>query len=187
MLRVTIELVSAAHPSRSRVLGVAEIANVGGTVERGDYSVRLSKWAPKLSEAWRAGEVKGFDRVRRGPWDLLLYALVTLLGERNPQAGWDWEVLGGPGVTLERMALKPAPTEPRGLSSRDPGAFVEAVSARLDGLSPEAAAREAIGIALYNVAQTKCSWTLANPEGKYPEDVPLSLPPDGWGGDPDGR
>lgn len=105
MLRVTIELVSAIHPSRDRVLGVAEIANTGGgTMENGNYSVRLSKWAPKLKETWKTGEVTGFDRVKRGPWDLLLCALVSLIGKRNPGATWDYEVLGGPEVTLDRVA-----------------------------------------------------------------------------------
>ncbi len=89
MIRVTVELVSAIHPSRNRVLGVAEIANDGETTllssgSRGTYRVRLSKWAPKLGETWKRGRVEDFDRVRRGPWDLLFLALRACVGGRNP-------------------------------------------------------------------------------------------------------
>lgn len=88
MIRVTVELVSAIHPSRSRVLGVAEISNDVQTSlltegDRGAYDVRLSKWAPKTGETWKRGRVEGFDRVKRGPWDLLFLALRGCVGDRN--------------------------------------------------------------------------------------------------------
>jgi hypothetical protein len=89
MIRITVELVSAINPSRSRVLGVAKISNdsqlsfeTGG--KRGAYDVTLSKWAPKLGETWKRGRVENFDRVRRGPWDLLYLALRSAIGDRNP-------------------------------------------------------------------------------------------------------
>jgi hypothetical protein len=89
MIRVTVELVSAIAPTRSRVLGVAEIANDGEhsretAGERGAYTVRLSKWAPKLTETWKTGRVADFDRKQRGPWDLLFLALRATVGSRNP-------------------------------------------------------------------------------------------------------
>lgn len=88
MIRVTVELVSAVHPDRSRVLGIAEIGNDGVTStatdgKRGSYTVRLSKWAPKLGETWKRGRVVDFDRVKRGAWDLLFLALRACVGERN--------------------------------------------------------------------------------------------------------
>ena len=88
MIRVTVELVSAIDPSRSRVLGVAEIANDGAHSvatdgQRGAYTVRLSKWAPKLKETWKTARVSDFDRVKRGPWDLLYLALRACVGKRN--------------------------------------------------------------------------------------------------------
>lgn len=84
MIKVTVELISAVDPSRSKLLGIAVIANVGGDRSVGDYVVKLSKWAPKTSEVWRGGEVRGFDRVKRGSWDLLYLALKNIVGDRNP-------------------------------------------------------------------------------------------------------
>jgi len=104
MIRVTLELLSAIDPRRSRVLGIAEISNVRGDRARADYSIRLSKWAPKLEETWKRGEVRGFDRLRLGPWDLLLRGLASLVGERNDlrdlevDSTWDDDVSG---ATLE--------------------------------------------------------------------------------------
>jgi hypothetical protein len=91
MLRVTIELISAVHSSRSTVLGIAEIINDGETSNKtggklGSYSVKLSKWAPMLSDVWKRGQVKDFDRVKRGPWDLLYLALRSCVGKRNKEA-----------------------------------------------------------------------------------------------------
>ncbi len=91
MIRVTIELISAIHPNRNTVLGVAEIANdektsneTGGRL--GSYSVKLSKWAPMLNDVWKRGRVENFDRVKRGPWDLLYLALRSCVGSRNKEA-----------------------------------------------------------------------------------------------------
>ena len=86
MIRVTIELVSAVAPDRSRVLRIAEIANVAHV--EGDiyaYNYRLSKWAPKLAETWRGGRVAHFNRKRHGPWDLLYSVLQQAVGKRRPQ------------------------------------------------------------------------------------------------------
>jgi len=88
MIRITVELVSAIDPSRNKVLGVAEIANDGKTSAGtkgalGSYTVRLSKWAPKLNQTWKTCRVEGFDRKNRGSWDLLYLALKNIVGRRN--------------------------------------------------------------------------------------------------------
>lgn len=96
MIRVTIELVSAIHPSRDKVLGIAHIANDGAC----NYKYGLSKWAPQTSQVWKAsraalsgteeltadfhsGEILGFDNVKRGAWDLLYLVLKVAVGSRN--------------------------------------------------------------------------------------------------------
>lgn len=103
MIRVTVELISAIDPSRSRVLGRAEIANEGpaGPGSAPDprfcqYHVRLSKWAPKDDQTWKQTSlvltgtetveaiVERFDREQRGPWDLIYLALKACVGRRNP-------------------------------------------------------------------------------------------------------
>ena len=88
MIRITVELISAVHPSRSRVLGIAEIANDGETSRasngaRGSYTVRLSKRAPYTRQTWKAGRVEDFPRRRLGAWDLLYRALRATVGDRN--------------------------------------------------------------------------------------------------------
>lgn len=106
MIRVTIELVSARGAARDRLLGIAYLANEGTTGPEGrfcKYSVWLSKWAPKESQAWKEGrmalgspleqelmsnalqgDVAQFDNQTRGAWDLLYLALRSLIGSRNP-------------------------------------------------------------------------------------------------------
>lgn len=89
MIRVTVELVSAISPERSKILGIAEIGNDGQTSllsdgRKGSYGVRLSKMAPKQGQLWKQGRVEGFDRQRRGAWDLLYLALRACVGGRNP-------------------------------------------------------------------------------------------------------
>lgn len=89
MIRVTVELVSAVDPSRSRVLGVATISNdvvesVATHGALGSYRATFSKWAPKTDETWKKGRVEGFDRRARGAWDLLYLALRSAVGKRNP-------------------------------------------------------------------------------------------------------
>lgn len=94
MIRVTVELVSAIHPSRSRLLGVAQISNTGIAPKGGfGYTIKLSKWAPKDAETWKGGNfdyenseegyLESFDRVKRGPWDLLYLALKAVVAARN--------------------------------------------------------------------------------------------------------
>jgi len=88
MLKVIIELVPGGDEEKSRVLGVATISNdlvesseTNGRL--GSYLVRLSKWAPNQNQIWKKGKVEGFDRKRKGPWDLLYVALRNTIGGRN--------------------------------------------------------------------------------------------------------
>lgn len=78
MLRVTIELVPFGLESRKSTIGVVEIANDGsGDTTTGNYEVTLSKEPPiaKKRGVWKKGEVKGFPRLKLGPYDLLYRAL----------------------------------------------------------------------------------------------------------------
>lgn len=89
MIRVTVELISALAPERSKILGVAEIDNdlktsLATNGQQGSYNVSLSKWAPKTKETWRRGKVENFDRKTHGAWDLLYLALTACnIAERN--------------------------------------------------------------------------------------------------------
>ena len=108
MIRVTVELVSARHADRDRLLGVAYLANTGAPDTQGlmTYDVWLSKTLPGLAhQKWRGGragsipeelahvtaeatglhtEVACFDNQRRGVWDLLYLALKAVVAGRNP-------------------------------------------------------------------------------------------------------
>lgn len=87
MIKVTIELCPGGDESRARHLGTARISNdLGDTLASegrlGSYDVELSKWG-RPDVTWKRGKVKGFRRQTRGPWDLLLLALLTTVGKRN--------------------------------------------------------------------------------------------------------
>lgn len=100
MLRCRIELVPGGVEERARLIGVVEIANVGGTPQVGNYSVVLKKTPPfpgALRAAWKRGLLKGEDddaiaasveghhRTQRGSYDLLYRALKACgLDKRNP-------------------------------------------------------------------------------------------------------
>jgi hypothetical protein len=91
MLVIKIELWPLGDQSQARLLGEGRICNEGGTFERGDYSVNLLKSpeyarSTNVGKSWRKGSVTGFPRRRLGPWDLLLRALVSAVGRRNPEA-----------------------------------------------------------------------------------------------------
>lgn len=95
MLYIRIEMWPRGNKAASRVLGEAEIANVGGTQEVGDYVVRLIKWGSK--QTWRTGEVKNFPRRHLGPWDLLFRSLGSVIQDRNKAVHWPGdERIGGP-------------------------------------------------------------------------------------------
>lgn len=82
MIRVTVELLRRGSEKDRETLGVAEIVNVGGTPQKGDYAVRLMG---KGGRAWKTGTVEGFLRRRLGGWDLLFRALGGVIAGRNPR------------------------------------------------------------------------------------------------------
>jgi hypothetical protein len=83
MIRVTIELIPQGDESRKKNLGVVEIANDGqGTQTHGNYMVKLSKFG-KPTHTWIKGIVQNFPRKTKGPYDLLLQALIATVGHRN--------------------------------------------------------------------------------------------------------
>lgn len=86
MLRILIEMWPHGDESKRYTLGEGFIANVGGSHSTGNYDVRLMK-SPvyaKTTGVWKKGTVEGFPRLRLGPWDLLLRALRSTVGDRNP-------------------------------------------------------------------------------------------------------
>jgi hypothetical protein len=86
MLRVTIEVLPSGDENRKRHLGTVEIANDGtGSPEVGNYSIRLAKFG-RPNQTWLQGKLSGFDRIKRGPYDLLLQCLVATVGVRNSEA-----------------------------------------------------------------------------------------------------
>ncbi|MCK5013232.1 MAG: hypothetical protein KAS66_05390 [Candidatus Omnitrophica bacterium] len=101
MLRCTIELIPSGVEANARPLGIVEIANTGGDMELGDYTVTLKKtppWKGALKSVWKKGKLtvgyedeevivgglEGFHRQKRGPYDLLFCALIACgLDSRN--------------------------------------------------------------------------------------------------------
>lgn len=113
MLVIRIELWPKGNPEKKRDLGIATIANVGGTLDVGEYDCKLLKspeysskasrpeieriQRPHRSEIWRRGKVGDFPRRRSilGPWDLLFRALGELITDRNPGVEFDADVRAG--------------------------------------------------------------------------------------------
>jgi hypothetical protein len=59
------------------------IANDGtGTSYCGNYDSTLSKWG-RPNVVWKRGRIVGFDRQKRGPWDLMFLVLLNIVGSRN--------------------------------------------------------------------------------------------------------
>ena len=104
MIRVTIEMLPMGYELNKYTLGLIEISNDGtGDAQRGNYKVILKKtppWRGALKHQWRAakmdelredaeiitGGVVGFDRHKRGPYDLLFRALKACgMHKRNPR------------------------------------------------------------------------------------------------------
>lgn len=112
MIKITVELVSAVSHDRDKLLGVGVISNIGGDEQYGDYSVWLSKMAPRERQAWKQGgihltaadvqvffdtDVTQFDRECRGCWDLLYIALRQLVASRNPDPATTVAIPAGAG------------------------------------------------------------------------------------------
>ncbi|MFZ6731267.1 hypothetical protein ACO0LG_05015 [Undibacterium sp. Ji42W] len=100
MLRVTIEILPSGDESRKRHLGTVEIANDGtGSQEIGNYSIRLAKFG-RPNQTWLYGKLSGFDRIRRGPYDLLLQSLLATIGVRNSATVEEYKKSQSPIVNL---------------------------------------------------------------------------------------
>lgn len=80
---IELELLALRYGPKGRHLGTAIIINDGtGDKDTGNYSYTLSKFG-RPKQAWKRGIIKGFERLRRGPWDLLLLCLTDALKGRN--------------------------------------------------------------------------------------------------------
>jgi hypothetical protein len=82
MLRVLIELWPGGDSSRAKSIGEAEIVNVGGDAETGDYHVRLLRGSDR--QTWKTGRVIGFRRLERGAWELLYRAIASVVEDGEP-------------------------------------------------------------------------------------------------------
>lgn len=82
MIYVRMELWPSSQKDKAKLLGEAYIANTGeGNTDVGEYQVELMK-SPAYSKKpgiWKRGFVKGFKRLKYGPWDLLFLALIAAL------------------------------------------------------------------------------------------------------------
>lgn len=84
MVRVTIEILPFGSEKRKKEIGRIEITNDGkGTARTGYYKAELHKSLSKKGGIWKTVFVDSFDRVRRGPYDLLYQVLREAVGERN--------------------------------------------------------------------------------------------------------
>jgi hypothetical protein len=102
MIRVTIEIIPSGDETRKRHIGTVEIANDGtGSSEVGNYSIRLAKFS-NPSQTWLQGKLTGFNRVNRGPYDLVLQSLIATIGVRNSQAVRDYKM--GQRINLNLLA-----------------------------------------------------------------------------------
>jgi hypothetical protein len=118
MIEVTVRLLRASKGGAAEVLGVAQIANVGGTRTSGDYAVRLFG---KGGRVWKQGTVEGFPRLRLGGWDLLFRALGGVIAGRNLKVPFperwleeDLSLFGGePLATFEEDPQAGGPEDPR--------------------------------------------------------------------------
>jgi len=105
MLVCRIEMWHGGSEARKREIGRAEIVNVGGNQDVGQYEVRLRK-SPEYARSpgvWRRGRVSNFWRKKLGPYDLLLRALIACIADRSsmqvsqagPDPKLDGEVIEG--------------------------------------------------------------------------------------------
>ena len=87
MLYIRIEIWPFGKQERARLLGEMHIANTGESDVRsvGHYTTKIFR-SPEYSKrpgVWKQGEVKGFPRLKLGPWDLLFRALRSTVGNRT--------------------------------------------------------------------------------------------------------
>ena len=82
MVVVKIEIWPHGDESKAREIGRAQIANVGGTADVGEYECRLAhaeRFAHR-SGWWKIGKLSGFKRRTSSPYHLVMLAFgATLL------------------------------------------------------------------------------------------------------------
>lgn len=90
MIVIRIEMWPGGREEGKREIALAHIANIGGNGTVATYSCKFLKSAEysarNAGKVWRQGRVTDFNRKKLGPWDLLLRALVAVVGSRNPNA-----------------------------------------------------------------------------------------------------
>jgi len=89
MLMIEIYMLPGGDKSKKHLIGGGVISNKGSSKKEstGNYEFQLIKVkgrnGAKSSGVWKRGEIKGFPRLRLGPWDLLFRCLKTVLEGRN--------------------------------------------------------------------------------------------------------
>jgi hypothetical protein len=87
MIVVSVQLVSAIHPSRSKELARMEICNVGGDNEVGEYDVRTLRGRDKEQldkhAITRQGKVSNYPRLALHVWHLVSEALKAVNYDRR--------------------------------------------------------------------------------------------------------
>lgn len=101
LITVKIELWPWGDEKRAREIGRMYIANVGGTVERGDYDVAVCRRGtmevpqpvdPEGPKATRSGEVKNYPRLSYNVWRLIARALLSAFPEERRGKHFNVEV-----------------------------------------------------------------------------------------------
>ena len=87
MIRITVELVSAIHPSRNKVLGVAEIMNNGIETretggKKGTYMAKFTNKRINMAKPWRQSIVRHYPSKSYSVWVLIQRALNLALEKK---------------------------------------------------------------------------------------------------------
>lgn len=94
MIVVSVQLVSAIHPSRSKELARMTICNIGdGSETHGNYEIKTyrgrSKEALDKRIVNRAGSVSNYPRLALHVWHLVYEAMKALNYNRRPKNATD--------------------------------------------------------------------------------------------------
>lgn len=90
MIRVTVDLISAIHPSRDQRLGTMFITNDGTCQDasRGNYTVAVCRKGSEdpAGPMTRRGRVDGYPRLAYNMWRLISRALISAFPEEARRA-----------------------------------------------------------------------------------------------------
>lgn len=78
MIRVTVEMVPFGNEKRKRLIGTAEIKNIGGNLNEGAYTVDVVEEGKPSQSAY----VGNFRRTQ-GAWALIAKALAAILPKED--------------------------------------------------------------------------------------------------------